>query len=72
MWNPFKRKNKKLKPSNKSGEDLNKDFENAQKLVNKVFYPQLKKNLDIFNEFLKDECGIQAGIEVNWFFEKVD
>jgi hypothetical protein len=37
-----------------------------------VFYPQIKRDLDKINAYLKEHHSVQVGIEINWFFEKIE
>jgi hypothetical protein len=68
MWNPFRRKKKSL---NNNKPDLD-PIEQSRLIVNSVFYPQIKKDLDKINAYLKEHHSVQVGIEINWFFEKIE
>lgn len=67
----FKKKQQRL-PKKFNKDQLEEDFKNAQLVVNEVFYPSLKKNIDQLNLFLEEKHGVRVGVEINWFFEKVD
>jgi hypothetical protein len=56
----------------KSNEEISKDFVIAQRIVNEVFYPQLEKNLETLNDHLQYKYGVRVGIEINWYFEKIE
>jgi len=59
-------KKKKLQPKIEISED---DVEYAKHIIDNIFTPKLKKDLDKINEHLK-ERGVRAGIEIQWFFDK--
>ena len=67
MWNPLKKKNPKPQQLVTATDS---DVEFAKKVIDSYFVPILKKNVESLNELLS-ERGVRAGIEINWFFDKV-
>lgn len=63
----FKKKKQKKQLSN-SLDDAKAKY--AIELIDSVFVPVVKDNLAILNKALEKE-GIKAGIEINWYFDKV-
>lgn len=66
----FKQKSKSLKLSN--GQTDKDDIENATKLINAIFYPKLEKDLKNLNSYLETNYSVRVGVEINWFFEKIE
>jgi hypothetical protein len=64
MW-PFKKKPKLKAVTADDGE-----IAYAKRVVDAVFYPLLKKNLDILNKHLAKK-NLRCGITIQWFFDKV-
>lgn len=70
MKNLFKpKKHQQIKLSS---DEVNKDFQAAQRVVNEVFYPHLEAKLEQLNEHLDSKYKIRVGIEINWYFEKTE
>ena len=63
QW-PWKKKKKIIK-----AEDI--DIEKARKVIDSVVYPQIKKQIKVLNEYLEKD-KIRVGVEINWFFDKVE
>ena len=47
------------------------DVAYARAVVDRVFLPVLQQELDILNVHLQAK-GIRAGIDINWFFDKIE
>jgi len=61
---------KNKQQDNQPKQDISEDdVKHAKHVIDNVFTPRLKRDLDKLNEYLK-ERGIRAGIEVQWFFDK--
>lgn len=70
MW-PFKKhqpqqSEKRVKAVTASDDDMAW----ARSLVQGSFEPSLRRQLEVFNQTLAKR-GLRAGIEVQWFFDKV-
>jgi len=47
------------------------DIAYAKKVVDSVFYPVIKKQIDLINKTL-EKRNIRAGIEIKWFFDRFE
>lgn len=70
MFNLFKTKKTKAKLNNK--EDVEDSIERSKQIINAVFYPIIEKQLNKLNDHLQSKYKVRVGIEINWFFEKID
>ena len=46
------------------------DLKWAKQVVDDIFYPTVKKQLDHINGHLYKQRKIRAGIEIKWFFDQ--
>lgn len=63
QW-PWKKKIKTVKAEDEQ-------IEKAVKLIDAVIYPQIKKLIEALNKHLVDE-KVRVGVEIKWFFDKVE